>query len=36
MKRRATAADERDWIDARLVIWGAELPELDLATEGIV
>lgn len=36
MKRRATAADEQDWIDARLLIWATELPELDLATEGIV
>ena len=32
----AAGPAERDWIDARLEIWAAELPELDLATEGIV
>lgn len=29
-------ADERDSIDEMLDVWGKELPELDLVTEGIV
>lgn len=33
---RPPAAAQRDIIDGKLEIWAAELPDLDLATEGIV